>query len=1430
MPQEVILNHITEKCDLLENHSTTVDGHINNEQSITNDYMGRALYELLQNAVDRADKSIWIEVDKNSHSLTVSNDGSPFSFVHKSEEFSDFESLCSIHTSNKHPGRSIGNKGVGFKSIWEFCNSVQVRSVDKNLSVQWGFRLRFPFQRRHLQNWVDQKTADAIVKAFEKSNLQQKNRDKAPSFYFPELLDIHDWQHQGAVTSVELENITNDDFTQINTLLDKIIKSPLMFVGDIKSSQDLTLHIRKSSDDACQKKLFVDEKEWIRITPDLSNIKDKLSKEMKKLGFELEDGNGNFRSPNVSMIFPKKKKIDFEGLIHCYLPTEVNIFSPMHIQGDFYLSESRKLIEFEHNVYNKLLLCRVVDELLQSILDNKCGLAGQPYVLQLLSTKGHIGTLLKSRLNGKVLGDIFSSVLRHTPDEHKTTKLYQDLFLQISHFMPTKSHHYYEDHYNFTLKPYFREFCRENLSIVPVKYKVNNNDDMSELVYDSCSLPMPHDKGVESTILFCRQGGDLRFVENLPGVVITPWKISPDNIASAMLKLNIWRKYEQVPLLRAIVRSQKNATNNKKRSKLLKAALKIIDQVKDFGVTKWRFVDKDEIHPSARLLVPVDGETQWAEAQKSFLPDSKGILDRHVDKKLIHRIDHDRCIEVLGSNYRSKLMTIGVWNCVPLIKQKKQKVWEIALSKFPNEEGSLELMDQSYSVWKGAENQDIEGVRHSLASAKWLMVDSGSSNPVAPASVFLGSTASQPLGYFLLSPEGRDDTELDFLRALDIRRLDETTDIKKLVDAAKEIINFSCDSKGQHQLMLKTYRSIVRRINKILLTNAKEDSDPDQYINHLPLLYESGHHDQGVAKDGEEILYAPGSHSEARAKIRNLDTKWWLAKGDIGTLAKQLPQVSIMRLKQEFTIQGSPRPDLDSYEWLEKTYLPKFLAIAAYGNIGGVSNVEEDTIQRRWQGLSVIRAKNARLIESIEKVDGENIFTLKKKGILWEQASLDRSENLKLYIADDFSFESEVDPYFLCQWFAEEIFRQKSLKIYFEKVMLNDDLIEYGVSSSEVNEAKLLIREWFSQNDLDQLLAELSQSSGVQVSASNWRNYSHYKNSEYRFDELQSELSPQLRQLIECINPSQKNLDSLSNYLDENRDQITAMPDSLKKPIEEWIELFRKDKNRFMFNFSPEDWVMQVSGMNQYEFAKLEGKLTSLELDLLAEQEANSSPVSGNPLEARIEIVDRIKDSSNTHLVNVQNDEERIADIENNSKSGKNFETRVAIQAARKANDLDEKKAGRFFSLISTEYKRHGKYDKLPARPPSTEKGWLKILHLGAKWDGAGYDVLDYDSNLDKILLIEAKSTRSNPPRIYFSEPERCEFLRMNSSQFKNDHPNSDWRLYLGTKDEYVDITTDFIKKIVNHNELFHRKMFSNPSPKDWVLQVRNVKKSNGGV
>lgn len=112
----------------------------NADDNTSQDYAGRFAFELLQNGADAyaaaaADSSRCapgegrVRFIQFGRFLVVANTGIPFSLTPGKmtdgdgrEPVSSLESITRLGVSTKSFGEFIGNKGIGFKSIYQICN------------------------------------------------------------------------------------------------------------------------------------------------------------------------------------------------------------------------------------------------------------------------------------------------------------------------------------------------------------------------------------------------------------------------------------------------------------------------------------------------------------------------------------------------------------------------------------------------------------------------------------------------------------------------------------------------------------------------------------------------------------------------------------------------------------------------------------------------------------------------------------------------------------------------------------------------------------------------------------------------------------------------------------------------------------------------------------------------------------------------------------------------------------------------------------------------------------------------------------------------------------------------------------------------------------------------------------------------------------
>ena len=130
------------------------------------DYHGRFIIELLQNASDQAasgglrDSSVTII--RTSELVAVANEGNPFNHA-------GLRSITSLGLSTKNPQDAIGNKGVGFKSVFQVSESPEIysspsptRSYDDADGLMFKLSLT-PFARPEFEDAARMMVAEQIA-------------------------------------------------------------------------------------------------------------------------------------------------------------------------------------------------------------------------------------------------------------------------------------------------------------------------------------------------------------------------------------------------------------------------------------------------------------------------------------------------------------------------------------------------------------------------------------------------------------------------------------------------------------------------------------------------------------------------------------------------------------------------------------------------------------------------------------------------------------------------------------------------------------------------------------------------------------------------------------------------------------------------------------------------------------------------------------------------------------------------------------------------------------------------------------------------------------------------------------------------------------------------------------------------------------------
>lgn len=183
------------------------------------DYHGRFLIELVQNAVDPALKAgvrhARILIVRTATALAVLNQGAAF-------DADGLTSIISLALSAKKPDEAIGNKGVGFKSVFEVAEAAEVFGVGaEQTSLKSAPALRMRLSRGDAAGQAGL-LAEALSLLNEDAALSQKFAAKharvddvieralalSPAWRFPEELSSADWKRAVADLGLSAKDLS----------------------------------------------------------------------------------------------------------------------------------------------------------------------------------------------------------------------------------------------------------------------------------------------------------------------------------------------------------------------------------------------------------------------------------------------------------------------------------------------------------------------------------------------------------------------------------------------------------------------------------------------------------------------------------------------------------------------------------------------------------------------------------------------------------------------------------------------------------------------------------------------------------------------------------------------------------------------------------------------------------------------------------------------------------------------------------------------------------------------------------------------------------------------------------------------------------------------------------------------------------------------
>lgn len=413
----------------LSNNTTNYRSLRNLTEQIEHQYHGRFLMELIQNAHDvlydenhesdngRLEIVVAAE-EKPFGALYVANDGAPFTS-------SNFMSLSNFGQSDKDPEKSIGNKGIGFRSVLEICIEPEIYSRWRKKSRSFdGYCFRFSPNAVKLFKLPIQKLIEGEVKvlspldknvflvnwgedqlnAFRNkySDMENKGIEREMALLSPYLLPmpieptdrqnrIADFENQGFSTVIRLPFRSEEARATAIKHVSELNENSVLFLHKIKSlfldsgteqrfverkknplgdsenghRVDIFV-IRNNIDTDVEKKQYLF---WQSIVGGDDNCEE--AEEIAKSVADLPGKWPEVRKAVIAFAVRLGNRPE-KGLMNIYLSTGVTTGCWAHFNAPFYGDMSRTNIHLDQP-YNELLLNKIAKKVVKVIFESLQG-------------------------------------------------------------------------------------------------------------------------------------------------------------------------------------------------------------------------------------------------------------------------------------------------------------------------------------------------------------------------------------------------------------------------------------------------------------------------------------------------------------------------------------------------------------------------------------------------------------------------------------------------------------------------------------------------------------------------------------------------------------------------------------------------------------------------------------------------------------------------------------------------------------------------------------------------------------------------------------------------------------------------------------------------------------------------------------------------
>ena len=331
-----ILDLIAKRRDIYIKDPLLIVEHFNNENKIIDEYNGRQLLEMIQNANDESDtsKPKKVKITLENNTLLIANNGNPFSI-------GGVESLIYSDLSPKvMEENKVGQKGLGFRSVLNWSEEIYIASYDLHLK----------FSKEHAKTFLE-----GLIKDSPEIQTVLKRKTKK-SFSISVLrcpyleIDTSHRKETSYDTVIELslkEGINQEIKSQIEK---DIIPEILIFLNKLEEIEVLTdQHHFLLKKEITHNGIFITKTDFLDEENNESCLwftteeKGMLTNNEVTKNYELKIAYNPNTKPSIQKLFS-------------YFRTDVDFPYPVLAHGSFELTGNRNQLIEDENGFNKILL------------------------------------------------------------------------------------------------------------------------------------------------------------------------------------------------------------------------------------------------------------------------------------------------------------------------------------------------------------------------------------------------------------------------------------------------------------------------------------------------------------------------------------------------------------------------------------------------------------------------------------------------------------------------------------------------------------------------------------------------------------------------------------------------------------------------------------------------------------------------------------------------------------------------------------------------------------------------------------------------------------------------------------------------------------------------------------------------------------------